>query len=110
MNDELRDILEASDRYKGFTLPDKPVCFKDMFKDRYFNVVYLYSTQIFDVGNGIKDIVGFCGAFEWHNNKITSLDGDAYNDSFNVLGFEEFNYEENNIQLKGINVLVGNDW
>lgn len=32
MSDELKDILEASDRYKNFTLPDKPACFKDMFK------------------------------------------------------------------------------
>lgn len=110
MSDELKDVLKASDRYKKFTLPDKPACFKDMFKGRDFDVVQLHSTQIIDIGDGKKDIVGFCGAFEWHNNKITSLDGDAYNDSFNVLGFEEFNYEENNIQLKGINVLVGNDW
>ena len=27
MSDELKDILEASDRYKKFTLPDKPACF-----------------------------------------------------------------------------------
>ena len=32
MSDELKDVLKASDRYKKFTLPDKPACFKDMFK------------------------------------------------------------------------------
>lgn len=104
MSDELKDVLKASDRYKKFTLPDKPACFKDMFKGRDFDVVQLHSTQIIDI-DGKKDIVGFCGAFEWHNNKITSLDGDAYNDSFNVLGFEEFDYEENGMQLKGIDIL-----
>lgn len=105
MNNELKDILETSDRYEGFTFLDKPVCFKDMFKDKDFDVVQLHSTQIIDIGNGIKDIVGFCGAFKWHNNEITPLDGDDYNNNFNVLGFEEFDYEENGMQLKGIDIL-----
>lgn len=78
MNNELKDILKASDRYQGFTFFDKPVCFKDMFKDKDFDAVQLHSTQIIDIGNGIKNIVGFCGAFKWHNNEITSLDGDDY--------------------------------
>lgn len=105
MSDELKDVLKASDRYKNFTFLDKPVCFKDMFKDKNFDVVQLHSTQIIDIGNGIKDIVGFCGAFKWHNNEITPLDGDDYNNNFNVLGFEEFDYEENGMQLKGIDIL-----
>lgn len=105
MNNELKDILKTSDRYEGFTFLDKPVCFKDMFKDKDFDVVQLHSTQIIDIGNGVKDIVGFCGAFKWHNNEITSLDGDDYSNSFNVLGFEEFDYEENGMQLKGIDIL-----
>lgn len=105
MNNELKDILKASDRYQGFTFFDKPVCFKDIFKDKNFDAVQLHSTQIIDIGNGIKNIVGFCGAFKWHNNEITSLDGDDYSNSFNVLGFKEFDYEENGMQLKGINTL-----
>lgn len=105
MNNELKDILKTSDRYKNFIFLDKPVCFKDMFKDKNFDTVQLHSTQIIDVGDGMKDIVGFCGVFKWYNNKITSLDGDNYSDSFNVLGFEEFHYEENGMQLKGIDIL-----
>ena len=75
MSDELKDVLKASDRYKKFTLPDKPACFKDMFKGRDFDVVQLHSTQIIDI-DGKKDIVGFCGIFRWTDGKIYSLDGD----------------------------------
>lgn len=110
MNDELKGILETSDYYEEFTFLDKPTCFKDMFKDRDFDAVQLYSTQIIDIGNDVKDIVGFCGIFRWTDGKIYPLDGDIYYDDFNVLGFEEFNYEENGMQLKGIDVLVGDDW
>lgn len=109
-NSELIDILKNSDRYKKFIFLDKPVCFKDMFKDRNFDTVQLHSTQIIDIGNGMKNIVGFCGVFKWADGKITPLDGDTYYDDFNVLGFEEFNYEKNGMKLKGIDVLVGNDW
>ena len=104
-NSELIDILKNSDRYKKFIFFDNPVCFKDMFKDRNFDTVQLHSTQIIDIGNGMKNIVGFCGAFKWYNNKITSLDGDNYSESFSVLGFKEFDYEEDGMQLKGIDIL-----
>ena len=90
MSDELKDILEASDRYKKFTLPDKPACFKDMFKGRDFDAVQLHSTQIIDTEDGKKDIVGFYGIFRWTDGKIYSLDGDIYYDDFKVIGFEEF--------------------
>lgn len=105
MNDELKDILKVSDRYKGFTFLDKPACFKDMFKGRDFDAVQLHSTQIIDIGDGKKDIVGFCGIFRWTDGKIYSLDGDIYYDDFKVIGFEEFQ----NILIgvnTGIDILV----
>lgn len=58
MSDELKDVLKASDRYKKFTLPDKPACFKDMFKGRDFDAVQLHSTQIIDI-DGKKTLLDF---------------------------------------------------
>ena len=49
-NDELKDILKSSDRYKGFTLLDNPVCFKDMFKGKVFDAVQLHFAQAIDIG------------------------------------------------------------
>lgn len=105
MNDELKDILKVSDRYKGFTLLDKPACFKDMFKGRDFDAVQLHSTQIIDIGDGKKDIVGFCGIFKWTDGKIYSLDGDIYYDDFKVIGFEEFQNISMGVNT-GIDILV----
>ena len=59
MSDELKDILEASDRYKGFTFLNKPACFKDMFKGRDFDAVQLHSTQIIDIGDVKKTLLDF---------------------------------------------------
>lgn len=109
MNNELKDILKTSDRYEGFTFLDKPVCFKDMFKDKDFDVVQLHSTQIIDIGNGVKDIVGFCGIFRWTDGKIYPLDGDIYYDDFKILGFEEFQNIPMGVNV-GIDILVGDDW
>ena len=81
-----------------------------MFKGKDFDTVQLHLAQVVDIGEGKKDIVGFCGVFKWTNDKIIPLDGDSYVNDFNVLGFEEFDYEEDGMQLKGIDVLVGNDW
>ena len=46
MDKELKDILIKSDRYKDFILLDKPIIFKELFKDEDFDVVQLHSTQI----------------------------------------------------------------
>lgn len=109
MSDKLKDILKTSDRYKKFTLPDKPACFKDMFRGRDFDAVQLHSTQIIDTGDGKKDIVGFCGIFRWTDGKIYPLDGDIYYDDFKVIGFEEFQNIPMGVNT-GIDILVGDDW
>ena len=104
---ELKEIIKNSDRYSEFTLLDEPIPFKDLFKDENFDCVQLHSAQIFSYKNGIKDIVGFCGAFSWMNNVIKSLDGDSYNDSVAVLGYERFTIKDKN---NCIDTLVGDDW
>lgn len=103
------DIIKKEDRYKDFTILEKPIKFKDLFKDVDFDVVQLHSTQVYELKNGEKDIVGFCGLFKWKNNKIKPLDGDSYYDGFTVIGYEKFTNEEDGIN-SGIDLLVGDDW
>ena len=105
MDKELEKILKESERYKGFTLLEKPEPFNKHFAGKSYPIVQVHSTEIFEVSSGKKDIVGFYGQFEWKNNKITPLDGDSYSETMLVLGYEEFDCDEG----KGIDILVGND-
>ena len=102
-------IIKKEDRYKDFTILEKSIKFKDLFKDVDFDVVQLHSTQVYELKNGEKDIVGFCGLFKWKNNKIKPLDGDSYYDGFAVIGYKKFTNEEDGIN-SGIELLVGDDW
>lgn len=52
-------IIKKEDRYKDFTILEKPIKFKDLFKDVDFDVVQLHSTQVYELKNGEKNIVGF---------------------------------------------------
>lgn len=104
---ELKEIIKNSDRYSEFTLLNEPIPFKKLFKDKNFDCVQLHSAQIFTYKNGTKDIVGFCGVFNWMNNTIKPLDGDSYNDNFMVLGYERFSTQNKN---NCIDILVGDDW
>jgi len=105
---KLKSIIKKSNRYSNFILLDSPIPFDELFKDKNFELVQLHSTQIIGKGD-IKDIVGFCGVFYWQNNEIIPLDGDSYNKSMMVLGYEMFKNEEENIST-GLDILVGNDW
>lgn len=109
MNNELKELIMNSERYKDFCLLDTPIPFKEMFKNKDFDVVQLYSTQIITHKDGSKHLIGFCGAFKWKNRKIISLDEDSYCDDFKVLGYTEFKNEKEGIS-SGIDILVGNDW
>jgi len=105
MNKELEKILKESERYKGFTLLEKPEPFNKYFADKNYPIVQIHSAEVFEVPDG-KDIIGFCGQFAWNNNKIMPLDGDSYSETMLVYGYEEFDCDEG----KGIDILVGNDW
>mgnify|MGYP004511087641 FL=1 len=104
---ELKEIIKNSTRYNEFTLLDEPASFKELFKDENFDYVQLHSTQIFSYKDGTKDIVGFCGVFSWKDNVVKSLDGDLYNDSVTVLGYERFTTQDGSIC---IDILVGDNW
>ena len=105
-NDELRDIIENSERYEDFKLLDHPVKFKDLFADMNISYVQLHSTQIIKSEN-YKDIVGFCGVFEWKDNKIESLDYDSYSEDVFVYGYEWFDDADGD---RCLDVLVGENW
>lgn len=104
---ELKEIIKNSNKYNGFKLLDKPVSFKELFNDEKFDCVQLHSTQIVSYDNDTKDIIGFCGAFSWIDNVIKSLDGDSYSDSFIVIGYKRFEFQDSD---KCIDILVGEDW
>lgn len=106
---ELREIIKNSERYENFTLLDKPVAFRDLFPGEDFDCVQLHSTQVFDLPNGGKDIIGFAGAFKYIGGTVSSLDGDSYSDTFQVLGYERFDNEEYGVK-NGIEVLAGKGW
>lgn len=108
MKEELKNILVNSDRYKDFTLLDKPVKFNELFKDKDIDCVQVHSTQIISYSGG-KDIVGFCGQFSWKDNKIKSLDGDNYSPHMTVFGYTWFENKEEGIKI-GVDILIGNDW
>lgn len=97
-----KEIVKNNNRYENFVIVDKPKPFNEMFAGQDISCVQTHSTQV--VGEG--DIVGFCGAFEWKDNKIISLDGDSYSENMTVLGYEWFESEGK----KCLDILVGNDW
>lgn len=106
----LQDIIKNIDRYKNFTLLDKPIEFKDLYKNTDIELVQIHSTELFNIpGKKEKDIVGFCGVFKWKNNQIISLDNDIYSENMKVLGYEWWSNEDENIE-NGLDILVGEDW
>lgn len=104
---ELKEIIKNSDRYNKFTVLSTPISFKELFKNENFDCVQLHSTHIFSDKNGVKDIIGFCGVFSWIDNIIKPLDGDSYNDSLKVLGYERFSTQDEN---NCIDILIEDDW
>ena len=96
-----KDAVKDDPRYKGFTLSDNPVPFREQFKED-IPVVQLHAIL---TPCGV-DIIGFCGVFKWEKGKVIPLDHDYYTDTFLVLGYEWF--EHNGEQC--LDVLVGDDW
>lgn len=106
MDEKLYGIIKNSDRYKEFILLDESISFDKLFKNENFDSVQLHSTQIIKYKDGTESIVGFCGAFEWRDNKLTSLDGDLYSESTEVLGYHEFKFTEQGSLKSGLDILV----
>lgn len=104
MDKELKELILSKDRYNDFIILDNPVLFKDLFKDKDYDVVQVHDTTLFSYENGEKDIVGFSGVFEWKNNTIKSLDYDTYSEDMEILGYCEFLNEETNVN-KGLDIL-----
>lgn len=93
------------ERYKDFILFKTPIPFNEWQKNKDIKCVQLHSIEVDRIN--YKYILGFCGQFAWENNQVHSLDGDSYNESVLVYGYQWYwsigGYN-------GLNILVGNDW
>ena len=102
MDEQTRNILKNSDRYKGFALFGAPRRFSGWMAGKAVPLVQVHSTE----PAGKDGIVGFCGAFTWDGSEISSLDGDVYNKDMSVYGYKWFKNDSGNC----LDVLAGNDW
>lgn len=89
--EELKQRVSSLDRYKNFIFLEKPTEFNktDLFSDKYAEI------QLHDVNKipDYPDVVGFCGVFRIKDGEIVSLDGDSYGSQMIVVGYEEFEYD-----------------
>lgn len=85
MDKKLLKIIKESERYKDFTVLDKPKSFKDLFAGKDITLVQVHSSEVMG-----DDIIGFCGVFEWKKDRLISLDGDSYNPEMTVLAYSYF--------------------
>lgn len=103
-------IAKKSNRYRNFTYCDKPgdklVPFDKFMAGEDIDIVQLHLLDVIGIDEN-KDIVGFCGAFEWKNNTLAPLDGDSYNPGVLVYGYRWFTTEDGK---RGLDILVGDDW
>jgi hypothetical protein len=85
----LKERLKNSEQYKDFTFLTLPVPFKELMLNENFDIVQTHCIQ--PVGS--NDIIGFCGAFSWKDNVLTSLDSDTYSEDSLVYGYMRFTTE-----------------
>ena len=100
---EYLDIKEVQkmDRYKDFTILEKPMPLNAWLKDAEYTIVQVHSI----IKSG-ESILGFCGVFSWENNILSPIDGDTYDSKMMVYGFKKFTTK--NIE-NGLDILV-KDW
>ena len=84
--------LMLNRRYKGFHYLAKSQLFNELFHDQNFDAVQIHDANYLDI-NGEKIITGFCGAFEWKNNKLVPLDYDTYTEKMPVIAYKEFSHK-----------------
>ena len=97
-----REAIRKDERYKDFKILPYPMSFDVLFERDNIPVVQVHSVHMV-----LEDVIlGFCGQFKWEGKKLTSLDGDSYNEQMTVLGFNWFDYDGE----KCLDILVDNDW
>ena len=104
--EELKELIfnkEDKERYGNFTLLDEPVPFDEFAKDKNIDCVQPHTIISFKD----KTFITWAGSFGWKNNELNSLDGDYYNKSMKVFGYEWFENEEMNIEC-GLDIIVDN--
>lgn len=83
--------------YSRYEILSKPEEFDKLFINCDFGRVEVHSLSIC-----LSELVGFCGAFSWVENKITPSDGDSYNPHMIVYGYL--------ISEDMLSILVDSDW
>ena len=86
--DDWKKIIKEYERYKNFTILDKPVKFRELFHGKDIETVQLHSIEVINIGFNVKGIIGFSGVFSWKNDTIESIDHDSYTDMMLVYGYE----------------------
>lgn len=104
--EELKVLIsneENKDRYKDFITLDNPVPFNEFAKDKNIDCV---QPHIIVSAQG-KTFITWAGSFEWKNNELNSLDGDCYDKSMKILGYEWFGNVVGNFKC-GLDIIVDN--
>lgn len=103
--EELKQLINERYAECDLTFLDSPVPFCKMFKDKSYDMVQVYSSQVIDFGDGKKNIVGFSGVFKWEDNKLISLDGDTYSEKYEVIGYETWANEAEGVK-SGLSIWI----
>ena len=104
--EELKILIsneENKDRYQDFTILDNPVPFNEFAKDKNIDCVQPHII----ISHQGKTFITWAGSFEWKNNELNSLDGDCYDETMNILGYEWFGNTVGNFE-SGIDIIVEN--
>lgn len=99
-----REVIYNNDRYKKFTVLNKPEKFCDVFRDKDLPYVQLHSLELC---NDDSDVVGFCGVCKWIGGEISPIDGDSYTKNMLIYGYSWFKDKDG---ADCIDILVGADW
>ena len=107
--EQLRNIVTTNKRYKNFIILDEPRSVSHLLLGKDYELVQCHSIEIITDDSDAPDIIGFCGAFSWHDHNIAPLDGDTYDPNMTVYGYCQFSTGDYN-QIPALDILVGDDW
>ena len=84
--------LATHPRYEVFTFLNEPTNFSKRFTGYSYDVVRIFDMSLLPgVWKNMGDaILGYVGEFEWKNNTINPLDGDAYTHDTIIWGYDEW--------------------
>ena len=99
----LENIVKKLERYNGFTFFNESEIFCEYFEGKPYDAVQVHDMA--PIGSE-EDIMGFVGHFAWDGRELKPLDGDSYIMGMPIWGYEEFDFEEDGITKKGLDILA----